>query len=175
MKGFGMAAALLLTVLFFAGPGFTHEDTGVHASCKYCNMDRKTFDYSRMLIEYSDRTASGTCSLHCTAIELTANMSKVPCKIRVGDFISKKLIDATTAYWVVGGSKRGVMTERAKWAFEKKTDSEKFIRKHGGTAAAFHEALRAAYEDLYADVKATIDRVTERKSRGWDPCAQHNR
>ena len=175
MKGFRMAAALVLAVLFSAVPVFAHEDTRTHVSCKYCNMDREAFAHSRMLIEYSDGTAAGTCSLHCIVIELTANMSKVPCKIRVGDYNSRKLIDATTAYWVVGGSEPGVMTAQAKWAFEKKAEAEAFIKKNGGTRSEFPEALRAAYVDLYADVKATIDRVKERKNRGWNPCEPPNR
>jgi hypothetical protein len=133
-------------------------------------MDREVFGYSRMFLEYSDGTSAGTCSLHCSAIELTANMSKVPCRIRVGDYNSKKLIDATTAYWVVGGDKPGVMAERAKWAFEKKTEADEFIKKHGGKGVAFYDTLKAAYDDLYADIKTTIERVEMRKSKGWSVC-----
>jgi nitrous oxide reductase accessory protein NosL len=112
----------------------------------------------------------GNVQSHCSAIELTANMSKVPCRIFVGDYNSRKLMDATTAHWVVGGSKPGVMTQRAKWAFEKKAAAEEFIKKHGGKHASFHDSLRAAFDDLYADVKATLERVEMRKSKGRDLC-----
>lgn len=170
MSGFRTAATLVLMLVYFATPGYAHEDVRAHAACKYCNMDRQVFGYSRMLLEYSDGTSAGTCSLHCSAIELTANMSKVPCKIRVGDYNSKKLIDATTAYWVVGGDKPGVMTERAKWAFEKKTEADEFIKKHGGKGVTFYDSLKAAYDDLYADIKTTIERTEMRKSKGWSVC-----
>lgn len=38
----------------------------------------------------------------------------------VGDYNTKRLIDAEKAVWVIGGGKQGVMTKRAKWAFEKR-------------------------------------------------------
>jgi hypothetical protein len=82
-------------------------------------MDREAFGYSRMLVEYTDGTSAGTCSLHCTALELTAAIAKVPCAVKVADHNSRSLIDADWAYWVVGGDKPGVMTQRAKWAFQK--------------------------------------------------------
>jgi nitrous oxide reductase accessory protein NosL len=37
----------------------------------------------------------------------------------VSDYNTNRLIDAKKAYWVVGGNKSGIMTKRAKWAFEK--------------------------------------------------------
>jgi copper chaperone NosL len=122
-------------------------------SCKYCGMDRAQFAYSRMLVEYNDGTSLGTCSIHCLGIELVMNIDKTPRAIKVGDFNSKKLIDAETAVWVIGGNKPGVMTKRAKWAFEKKADADKFIRENGGSLSTFDEAMKASYEDMYADTK----------------------
>jgi nitrous oxide reductase accessory protein NosL len=175
MKEFRMAATLTLLSLFFAASGFAHEDARTHASCKYCNMDREKFAHSRMLIEYSDGTSAGTCSIHCSAIDFIENRANIPCRIMVGDYGSKKLIDATAAFWVIGGDNPGVMTDTAKWAFEKQAEAEEFVKKHGGQRATFQEALRAAYEGLYEDMKITIDRVKERKSRGWSPCDQPGR
>ena len=172
MRGFRIAAVLALFSIFIALPGYAHDDTRAHAACKYCNMDREKFAHSRMLIEYSDGTSAGTCSIHCSAIDLIENRASIPCRIMVGDYGSKKLIDATAAFWVIGGDKPGVMTDTAKWAFEKQAEAEEFVKKHGGKRATFLEALRAAYEGLYEDMKTTIDRVKERKSRGWDPCNQ---
>jgi copper chaperone NosL len=157
-----------LMFLFFALPGDAQEDTNSHAVCKYCNMDRKAFGYSRMLIDYMGGTSAGTCSLHCTVLDLTTNITLVPCRIRVGDYTSKKLIDAMDAHWVVGGDKSGVMTPRAKWAVENK--AEAFTREHGGQLATFFEALAAAYEDLYLDMKTSLERVKERKKQGWHRC-----
>jgi copper chaperone NosL len=159
-----------LIFLFIALSCSAQEDTTSHPVCKYCNMDRKAFGYSRMWIEYIGGTSAGTCSLHCTVLDLTTNFTLVPCRIRVGDYNSKKLIDATDAYWVIGGDKSGVMTPRAKWAFENRGEAEAFVGQHGGQSATFYEALAAAFQDLYLDMKTSLERVKERKTHGGLMC-----
>ena len=127
-------------------------------ACKYCGMNRETFAHSRMHIEYSDGTREGVCSLHCTAVDLALNLDKAPKAIRVGDFGTKELINAETAFWVIGGSKPGVMTKNAKWAFADKADAEKFLQANGGRIASFDEALEASYKDLAEDTKMIRER-----------------
>jgi nitrous oxide reductase accessory protein NosL len=75
----------------------------------------------------------------------------------------KKLIGVETAFWVIGGNKMGVMTKRAKWAFEKKEDADKFIKENGGGMATFEGAIKAAYEDMYTDTKMIRERRKMRK------------
>ena len=128
------------------------------ASCKYCGMDREKFAHSRMLVEYDDGTAVGACSIHCLAVELTNSIDKTPRAIKVGDYSGKNLIDAESAFWVIGGDKSGVMSSRAKWAFKNRADAEAFIAANKGTMATFEDALKAAYEDLYKDTKMIRDR-----------------
>jgi len=132
---------------------YAQEDIQKNKSCKYCGMDREKFSRTRMLIEYDDGTTVGTCSIHCTAVDLALNIDKTPKSVQVADAGSKKLIDAEKAIWVIGGSKSGVMTKRAKWAFEKKDDADTFVKENGGTLATFDEAMKAAYEDMYQDTK----------------------
>jgi nitrous oxide reductase accessory protein NosL len=139
------------------------EDVQKHSSCKYCGMNRQQFAHSRIFIEYDDATTVGTCSIHCAAVDLAINIDKTPKTIQVGDYSSKALIDAEKAFWVIGGSKMGVMTKRAKWAFEKKEDAEKFIKENGGENATFDIAMKAAYEDMYADTKMIRERRKMRK------------
>ena len=127
-------------------------------ACKYCGMNREMFAHSRMLIEYSDGTKEGVCSLHCAAVDLALNLDKAPKAIRVGDYGQKVLIDAETAAWIIGGSKPGVMTKNAKWAFANKADAEKFRMENGGRVAVFDEALEAAYKDLADDTKMIRER-----------------
>ncbi len=131
----------------------SQDDTKKHPSCRYCGMDREMFSHSRMLIMYEDGSSIGTCSIHCTAIELAVNIDKTIKSIMVGDYNTKKLIDAEKAYWVIGGDKQGVMTKRAKWAFEKKEDADAFVKENGGSVATFEDALKTAYEDMYGDIK----------------------
>jgi len=139
------------------------EDIQKHPSCKYCGMDREKFGHSRMLVEYEDGTSLGTCSLHCMAVELAIHIDKTPKAILVGDYNSRILVDAEKASWIIGGSKMGVMTKRAKWAFGKKEDSEKFKAENGGDLASFEQAIKAAYEDMYADTKMIRERRKMRK------------
>ena len=131
--------------------------------CKYCGMDRTKFAHSRILVEYDNSTAAGTCSLHCLAVELANSIDKSPKSIKVGDYGSKQLIDAESATWVLGGDKQGVMSSRAKWAFASKADAEAFIRENKGTAVNFEDAIKAAYEDMYKDTKMIRERRKARR------------
>jgi hypothetical protein len=156
-KGFA-GIFLILAFVVTATCSFAAEDVKKHGSCLYCGMEEKKFGHSWMVIEYEDGTSAGLCSIHCAAIEFAQNMDKTPKVIKVGDYNTKQLIDAGKAFWVIGGSKQGVMTKRPKWAFEKKEDAEKFIKENGGTLATFDEAMKAAYEDMYADTKMIRDK-----------------
>jgi copper chaperone NosL len=154
MKRKGLCC-LLMVLCLLAGSALWALDKDVKEipACKYCGMNRETFAHSRMVIEYSDGTIMGTCSIHCTAVDLAVSLDKTPKAIRVADYGTKALIDAETAVWVIGGSKPGVMTKNAKWAFAKKEDAEKFLQVNGGRIAGFDEALDAAYKDLGNDTK----------------------
>lgn len=146
------AAAVCLAAALSFTPAAAQEDVQQHASCKYCGMDRGRFAHTRMLIQYDDGSSTGVCSLHCAAVELASNLDRAPTSIQVGDAGSRKLVDAEKATWVVGGSKPGVMTVRGKWAFETREAAEAFCKENGGALATFEEALKAAYEDMYADL-----------------------
>ncbi len=152
--GFGILVACFL----FTGPAWAQNDLEKHASCKFCGMDRHKFAHSRVYVEYEDGTTEGTCSLHCTAIDFALNIDKTPKTIRVAEYKTKMLVDAEKAFWVIGGSKPGVMTKRAKWAFEKKEDAEKFVKENGGDAADFEQAVMASYADMYQDTKMIRDK-----------------
>jgi nitrous oxide reductase accessory protein NosL len=153
MKKNAYIACIIAVSVLIAGFAFAQDDTAQHKSCKYCGMDREKFAQSRMLIEYDDGTKVGTCSIHCSAVDLSLNIDKTPVTIWVGDFMTKKLVDAEKAYWVIGGSKPGVMTKKAKWAFASKEDADKFMKENGGTAANFEQAIKTSYEDMYDDSK----------------------
>ncbi len=140
---------VFIRTLAFAQP----DDITRHPICPYCGMDRAEYARSRVYIQYEDGTTFGACSLHCAALDLGLKIDKTPRTIQVGDYNTNALIDAGTAFWVVGGNKVGVMTKRAKWAFEKKEDAEAYIQANGGVIRGFEEAMKAAYEDLYQDTR----------------------
>jgi copper chaperone NosL len=162
------AVAALTAGMVFAvlvATAFAQDDIKQSPSCRYCGMDRQKFDFTRMLIEYDDGTAAGVCSLHCAAIELALNIDKTPAAIKVADVGTKNLIDAEKAYWVVGGSKPGVMSKRGKWAFEKKADAESFIKTNGGSLTSFDDAVKTAYTDMYEDTKMIREKRKMKKAQ----------
>ena len=144
---------LAMMVVHGTASALEPQDIKDFPTCKYCSMNRAQFAHSRIVVEYDDGTRFGACSLHCAAVNFAINLNKNPKAIRVGDYYSTELIDAETAYWVIGGMKPGVMTKRGKWAFQRKNDAEKFISENGGEMTAFEQALNAAYEDMYMDLK----------------------
>jgi nitrous oxide reductase accessory protein NosL len=127
---------------------FAGDDIDTHRSCAFCGMDRKAYGFSRMLIQYEDGTEAGVCSLHCTVIELDANKGRKVKALLVADRENRKLVPAETAFWVIGGSKRGVMTQRPKWAFSTLVAAEIFVKIYGGTIITWNEAFDAAREDV---------------------------
>ncbi|MBI2354992.1 MAG: nitrous oxide reductase accessory protein NosL [Deltaproteobacteria bacterium] len=127
-------------------------------SCRYCGMDRGKFAHSRMLVEYDDGSSVGICSIHCLVVEQVNNIDKTPTSIKVGDYDSRMLIDAEAAFWVIGGERPGVMSNRGKWAFEKKADAEAFIAASKGVLGSFEDAIRSAYDDMYKDTRSIRER-----------------
>jgi hypothetical protein len=161
---------IIAGIFILAGFGLSwaQDDVSKHPNCPYCNMDRAKFAHSRVLIEYDDGSNFGGCSLHCAAIDMAINIDKAPEKILVGDYGNKNLIDAEKAIWVIGGDQMGVMTKRAKWAFENLADANSFIKGHGGNLSTFEQAIKASYEDMYQDTrmiheKHKIKRMKEKK------------
>lgn len=163
MKRYIVFGFLVVCFLFTTGGAFSQDDIKKHPSCKYCGMDREKFAHSRVFIEYEDGTTEGTCSIHCAAIDFALNIDKIPKVTQVGDLNTKMLVDAEKGFWVIGGNKPGVMTKQAKWAFAKKEDAEKFISGNGGNLASFEQAVKSAFEDMYADTKMIQERRKMRR------------
>ena len=134
-------------------------------ACPYCGMDRHKFAHSRMFIVYDDGSKLGTCSLHCAVADMAVHLDKAAQTISVGDFNTKKLIDAEKAYWVIGGDQAGVMTKRAKWAFENEVEAKAFISQHGGQASDLDGVIEAAFDDMYQDTKMIIQKRKMKRMR----------
>ncbi|MFA7403647.1 MAG: nitrous oxide reductase accessory protein NosL [Pelobacteraceae bacterium] len=126
----------------------TQDDTQEHRSCSVCGMDRKAYGYSRMLITYHDGTQTGVCSLHCAVSELDSHKDRPVSSLLVADRDTRRLIDSGKAVWVMGGKKRGVMTQRPKWAFGTEEAARSFIAANGGVIASWAEVQAAAREEI---------------------------
>lgn len=114
------------------------------AKCAICGMDRRMFAYSRALVTFDDGTKTGTCSISCVHEAIDKHGGKKVKAVQVADYNSKELTDAKKSVWVIGGSKRGVMTSTATWAFAERTAAEKFVKEFGGRVTGFDEAWKAA-------------------------------
>ena len=160
-----LAAAILAVTLTGPLTSAADDDQSAHPACQYCGMDRTKFAHSRALVAYDDGTAAGTCSLHCAAIDLALKIDKTPTAIMVADYDTKKLIDAQAAHWVIGGRKAGVMTRRAKWAFADRAGAEAFMAASGGSPGAFEVAIKAVFEDMYADLQMIREKRNKMRAK----------
>jgi len=125
--------------------------SAVEGGCHYCGMKKAMFGHSWVEIEREDGSTVGVCSVHCAGVDMALNIDKPAKSITVGDFNTKKQVDADTAYWVIEGSKMGVMTSRAKWAFETKKGADDFMKENGGRPATFEDVMKTTFEDMYED------------------------
>ncbi|MFZ0484619.1 MAG: nitrous oxide reductase accessory protein NosL [Desulfobacterales bacterium] len=149
-KRMGLTALLfgLISFCLLLQPGVV---SGGNDTCLHCGMKKSAYGHSWMIIDYADGTSVGLCSIHCGAIDMALNTNKDVNRISVGDYNTQKQIEAERAFWVIGGDKPGVMTIRAKWAFETKKAADDYIQIHGGLPADFGEVMQAAFEDMYQD------------------------
>ena len=137
---------VFVIILMLGATAYAQEDISEHRNCVQCGMDRKAYGYSRMLIVYEDGSKVGVCSLHCAVVELNASGRKLK-SLLVADRNTRSLIDAESAVWVMGGKKKGVMTQRPKWAFSDKAAAQDFVGSNGGTIVSWDDVLAAARED----------------------------
>jgi nitrous oxide reductase accessory protein NosL len=147
---------IILAIALFSLHGAAvsaQDDITAHRSCIHCGMDRKAYGFSRMLVQYEDGKETGVCSLRCAVVELDASPGHRVKTILVADRDSRVLINANQAVWVIGGTKRGVMTARPKWAFSTRGAAEAFVEDYGGTITTWDNALSAAREDLSREVR----------------------
>jgi copper chaperone NosL len=154
----------LLWLLGLVAPpfAFSQDDLETHPECRHCGMNRGQYAQSRMLIRYLGGKATGTCSIHCTASEMTVNRDKIQEDLEVADYFTHKLIPAEKANWVIGGNRPGVMTKRAKWAFSEKKDALRFIQENGGQLGGYKEVLEATFVDMYEDIRMIRERRKQR-------------
>lgn len=160
----------IMALLGLWAVGVTAADTKVEApdSCEVCGMSRPAFAKTRMLITFEDGKTFGTCSIAC-ASDVVADKDKKVKSIQVGDYTTKKLIDAKSATWVIDSGKRGVMSPVAKWAFAKKEDATAYVKqskKNSAKLATWDEALAAACAERQGD---------DAKKGGCDCCSKEKK
>ena len=137
--------AVLTLILFPALAGAAGVESPRH--CANCGMDRQMFAYTRAVVSYADGKSDGTCSLRCAVEAMKKHGGKVT-SLKVADYYSRKLVEAESAVWVVGGEKGGVMTSLAKWAFADRSGAERFVRENGGEITPYEKVMQAARQEV---------------------------
>jgi hypothetical protein len=132
-------------------------------------MDRKQFHHARMLIQYSDDLADGTCSLHCSAISLSLNVDREPKLMWVGDNAAagdiKPLVEVDKASFLVGSKIPGVMTANSKVAYGTEEAAKAAQAAQGGELVKFDQALLIAHTDMSKDVTRIRKMRAERRKK----------
>ncbi|MDP1526029.1 MAG: nitrous oxide reductase accessory protein NosL [Rhodocyclaceae bacterium] len=152
-----------------ADPLANENDIEKYQKCPYCGMDRKQYHHSRMLIQYSDDIADGTCSLHCAAISLSLNVDREPKTMWVGDNAAagdvKPLVEVDKASFLIGSKIPGVMTANSKVAYGTEDAAKAAQAAQGGELVKFDQALLTAYTDMSKDVARIRKNRAERKRK----------
>lgn len=151
------------------------NDIEKYPKCPYCGMDRKQYHHSRMLIQYSDDLADGTCSIHCAAISLSLNVDRDPKALWVGDNAAagdvKPLVEVDKATFLIGSKISGVMSANSKVAYGTEEAAKAAQAANGGELAKFDQALLVAYTDMSRDVSRIRKNRAERRKKMME--AQH--
>ena len=142
---YGLLAIFMLTITVMSV--FAASTVEQPADCLHCGMNRSTFAHSRGLVEYQDGKKSGVCSINCAIVDLKKNKGKKLKSVKIADFGTKKLINTTTAFWVIGGDVDGVMTRVPKWAFSDIAGANKFVTAYGGIIVNWESALAVAKKE----------------------------
>jgi copper chaperone NosL len=152
-----------------ADPQAQQNDIEKYPKCPYCGMDRKQFHHARMLIQYSDDLADGTCSLHCSAISLSLNVDREPKLMWVGDNAAagdiKPLVEVDKASFLVGSKIPGVMTANSKVAYGTEEAAKAAQVAQGGELVKFDQALLIAHTDMSKDVTRIRKMRAERRKK----------
>ena len=114
--------------------------------CPSCGMTLPMFYKTNHAAKKGDHVEQ-YCSLHCLAETNMKNKGSLK-DIIVVDVKSLEFIDARTATYVVGSSKKGTMTMKSKYAFAKKKDAKKFAEKFGGKVKNFENTYKIASKSL---------------------------
>jgi copper chaperone NosL len=148
MKMLVTLAALLALVTIKPALAALPEDVVQYPSCALCEMSREQFAHSRALIEWEDGSKTPLCSVNCMVAAMVKNPDKQPKMRLVADHDTRELLHSRKAFWVIGGSEKGVMTPEPKWAFGTKEAAEAFIGKFGGELTTFDEVMKRAGGNL---------------------------
>jgi len=120
--------------------------------CPICGMDIKMFYKTSHASKLHNDTPRQYCSMRCLVVDMQEYGIDTN-NIQVIDAKSEKLIDANTAFYVVGSKIQGTMTKLSKLGFKNEADAKEFVKKNKGKIVSFEEALSQAKKSLKFDIE----------------------
>jgi nitrous oxide reductase accessory protein NosL len=125
--------------------------------CPVCGMNIKTFYKTSHTSKLHNGKDRQYCSIRCLVVDMQEY--KIDTKsVQVIDAATQKLIDASTAFYVVESEIRGTMSKVSKLAFANSETAEDFSIDFGGKVVNFTQALKIAQDSLEADVAMTANK-----------------
>lgn len=119
--------------------------------CPVCGMSIEAYYKTSHTSKIHDHKNRQYCSIRCLAVDMQEYEIDTD-DIKVVDASNEKLIDASSAYYVVGSDVRGTMAKVSKLAFGDKEVAEEFSIENGGEIVDFKTALKMAQDSLQSDV-----------------------
>lgn len=119
--------------------------------CPVCGMNIGMFYKTSHISKVNNNQDRQYCSMRCLVVDMKEHKIDLD-DIKVVDSSTQKLIDAKSAFYVVGSDVAGTMSKVSKLAFADKEAAEEFNIEHGGKIVDFATALAMAKESLESDV-----------------------
>ncbi|QFR43506.1 nitrous oxide reductase accessory protein NosL [Sulfurimonas xiamenensis] len=129
--------------------------------CPVCGMKLGMFYKTSHASKIQNNKDRQYCSIRCLVVDMQEYDINLD-DVKVVDVKSQKLIDASSAFYVVGSDVPGTMTKVSKLAFADKKAAEDFSDEHGGKIVDFKTALKMAQDSLSSDI-AMVQNKKEKK------------
>lgn len=135
--------------------------------CPICGMSLTQYYKTSHGVFLDNGVAKQYCSIRCLAVDFPTIEPHLA-KIMVSDVTSEKLIDAQSAFYVIGSKVAGTMSMVSKLAFAKEADAKMFAQENGGEVVNFDKAFIKANSSLSEDIDAFI----KKKQKGMYPIGE---
>ncbi|EDZ62105.1 hypothetical protein SMGD1_0037 [Sulfurimonas gotlandica GD1] len=158
---------ILITLLIFSSLNLNANNFSKEASkepvlvqkgdekhwCPVCGMSLKIYYKTNHTSQLQNKTSRQYCSMRCLVMD-KKEYGIDSKSIQVVDATTEMLIDAKSAYYVIGSKVKGTMSKVSKLAFAKEEDAKKHVQKYKGKIVSFDEALKSAQESLFSDIES---------------------
>lgn len=128
--------------------------------CPVCGMSIEEYYKTSHTSKINNQKNRQYCSMRCLAVDMqeyNINLNDV----KVVDVVTQKLINAKSAFYVVGSDIKGTMSKVSKLAFLTKEAAEDFNIENGGEIVDFKTALVMAQESLKSDIAMVESKKTK--------------